>query len=248
MLFEIHQDRAIDPALAEGKIIDAQDPGRGLGGRRRATENPQDRIATEGHPQAGGHPGAGFTAGLAPEDADGLGQPPGTLRVRGGKRWEAFGKGLAWTRGRETAETPDGHAEAHRVLRDGEIAEAACVTAMHARRRGVRNCFEHTPALHELLLHHAFSGNHQRENRYLGSTPDAGEYFFRRSRGAMYAQIHCAITQLLNSPIAQCMIVTMSVRARIHDTRVDAAAKRRGMRRSSWMQLTVSRALDQGEG
>ena len=35
MLFEIHQDRAIDPALAEGKIIDAQDPGRGLGGRRR---------------------------------------------------------------------------------------------------------------------------------------------------------------------------------------------------------------------
>jgi hypothetical protein len=121
-LFKIHQDRAIDPALAEGKIIDAQDPGLGLGGCRRATENPPDRLATEGHPQASGHPGASFTAGLASEDADGLGQPPGTLRVPGGKRWEAFGKGPARTRGRETAETPDGQAEAHRMLRDGEIA------------------------------------------------------------------------------------------------------------------------------
>jgi hypothetical protein len=122
MLFKIHQDCAIDPALTEGKIINAQNPRKGLGGRRRATENPPDRLATKGHPQAGGHPGAGFTTGLAPEDADGLGQTPGTLCVRGGKRWEAFGKGPAGTRGCETAETPDGHAEAHRVLRDGEIS------------------------------------------------------------------------------------------------------------------------------
>ncbi len=31
-------------------------------------------------------------------------------------------------------------------------------------------------------------------------------------------------------------------------TRVDAAAKRRGISRSAWIQFTVSRALDQGEG
>lgn len=30
--------------------------------------------------------------------------------------------------------------------------------------------------------------------------------------------------------------------------RVDEAAKRRGISRSSWIQFTVSRALDQGEG
>ena len=30
--------------------------------------------------------------------------------------------------------------------------------------------------------------------------------------------------------------------------RVDAAAKHRGISRSSWIQFTVSRALDQGEG
>jgi hypothetical protein len=30
--------------------------------------------------------------------------------------------------------------------------------------------------------------------------------------------------------------------------RVDAAAKRRGVSRSAWIQFTVSRALDQGEG
>jgi hypothetical protein len=30
--------------------------------------------------------------------------------------------------------------------------------------------------------------------------------------------------------------------------RVDTAAKRRGISRSAWVQFTVSRALDQGEG
>ena len=30
--------------------------------------------------------------------------------------------------------------------------------------------------------------------------------------------------------------------------RVDTAAKRRGVSRSAWIQFTVSRALDQGEG
>ena len=30
--------------------------------------------------------------------------------------------------------------------------------------------------------------------------------------------------------------------------RVDVAAKRRGISRSAWIQFTVSRALDQGEG
>ena len=131
MLFEIDQDGAIDLALAEGKIIDAQDPGRGLDGRRSATKNPQDRITTEGHPCAG------FAACLAPENANGLGQPPGTLRVPGGEHWQAFRKGPAWTRGGGTAETPDLQAEAHRVLRDGEVTQAARVAAMYTCRQGL---------------------------------------------------------------------------------------------------------------
>jgi hypothetical protein len=105
--FEIDQDGAIDPALAEGKIIDPQDPGRGRRGRRGVVEHAQDRIATEGHPQAGGPPGAGLAAGLAPEDAERRGQPPRALRVVGSERGQAFGKGLARTRGRGTAEPPD---------------------------------------------------------------------------------------------------------------------------------------------
>jgi len=105
--FEIDQDGSIHPALAEGKIIDPQDPGRGLRGRRGAVENAQDRIATEGHPQAGSHPGAGFAARLAPEDTDRRGQPPSALRVAGGERGQAFGKGLARTREGGTAEPPD---------------------------------------------------------------------------------------------------------------------------------------------
>jgi hypothetical protein len=105
--FEINEDSPIDPALAEGKIIDPQDSRRGRRGRWGAGENAQDRIATEGHPQAGGHPRAGFAARLAPEDADRCGQPPSALRVAGGKRGQAFGKGLARTRGGGTAEPPD---------------------------------------------------------------------------------------------------------------------------------------------
>jgi hypothetical protein len=50
MLFEIDHDGAIDPSLPEGKIIDAQDPGRRLGRRRGPAENPEDGITTEGHP------------------------------------------------------------------------------------------------------------------------------------------------------------------------------------------------------
>jgi hypothetical protein len=105
--FEIDQNGSIDPALAEGKIIDPQDPERGLRGRRGAVKNTQDRIATEGHPQAGGHPGAGFATRRAPEDTDRRAQPPSTLRMAGGEHRQAFGKGLARTRGGETAETPD---------------------------------------------------------------------------------------------------------------------------------------------
>jgi hypothetical protein len=37
--FEIDQDRPIDSALAERKIIDPQDPGRGRRGRRGTMEN-----------------------------------------------------------------------------------------------------------------------------------------------------------------------------------------------------------------
>jgi hypothetical protein len=121
----------IDAALAEGKIIDPQDPGCGPRRRRSALENAEDRIATEGHPQSVDHPCAGFTAGLAPKDADRLGQAPGALRVPGGQCREAFRKGPAWTGGRETTETPDRQAEAHRVLGDREIPQAAGVAAMH---------------------------------------------------------------------------------------------------------------------
>src|SRR5439155_16535172 len=105
--FEIDQDSPRDSARAERKIIDPQDPGRGRRGRRGAVEHAQDRIATEGHPQAGGPPRAGFAARLAPEDADRRGQSPSALRVVGGERGQAFGKGLARTRAGGTAETPD---------------------------------------------------------------------------------------------------------------------------------------------
>jgi len=132
MLFEIHQDGAIDSPLPEGKIIDAQDPGRSLGRRRGPAENPEDRITTERHAQAGGHPRTGFAARLAPEDTDGLRQAPGTLRVPGGERRQTFGKGLTWTRGGGTAKTPDMQAEGHRVLCDGKVPQAARVAAMDA--------------------------------------------------------------------------------------------------------------------
>ena len=135
--FEIDQDGSRDPALAEGNIIDPQDPGRGRRGRRGAGENAQDRIATAGHPQAGSHPRAGCAARLAPADADRRGQPPRALRVVGGERWQAFGTGLARTRGGGTTEPPDLEAEPHGVLRDGQVAQVARRAALHVCRRGV---------------------------------------------------------------------------------------------------------------
>jgi hypothetical protein len=137
LLFEIHQDRAIDAALAEGKIIDPQDPRCGLRRRRGALENAEDRIATEGHPQPAGHPCAGFTARLAPEDTDSLGEPHGTLRARGRESGEVFNKRLAGTRRRQTAKAADMYAEAHGLLDNGQVTQVARIAAVHACRRGV---------------------------------------------------------------------------------------------------------------
>jgi hypothetical protein len=64
--FEIHQDGPINPTLAEGKIIDPEDPGRRPCGPRGGTENPQDGIATERHAQAAGHARPGFAPASPP--------------------------------------------------------------------------------------------------------------------------------------------------------------------------------------
>jgi hypothetical protein len=135
--FKIHQDRAIDTALPEGKIIDAKHARSTLGGSRSTAENPQDRIATEGYAQAGRHPCSRFTAGLTPEDTDGLGQPRRALCMARRERREAFRKSPAGTRGGGTAETPDMDPEAHGVVRDWQVTQAARIAAMHTGRRGV---------------------------------------------------------------------------------------------------------------
>jgi hypothetical protein len=70
LLFEIHQDCAIDAALAERKIIDPEHAGSRLGGRWGTVENTQDRVTTERHPQARRHPCASFAPCLAAKDAD----------------------------------------------------------------------------------------------------------------------------------------------------------------------------------
>jgi hypothetical protein len=122
-----------DPGIQQEPIIDAAHA-RGLrGGDRGTAQNPQDRIPTEGHPQAGGPPCAGF----APEHAHRLSQPSGALRMTGGEGRETFRTGLARTRGRATADTSDVHAQVYRGLCDREVAQAACRAAMHAYRRGV---------------------------------------------------------------------------------------------------------------
>ena len=107
MLFEIHEDRAIDPALAEGNIINAQDLRRGLDKHWSTAEDPEDCIATERHPQARGHPCTGFAPCVTSEHADRLSESPSALGVAGGERRQAFDKGPTWTRGGGTAEPPD---------------------------------------------------------------------------------------------------------------------------------------------
>jgi hypothetical protein len=134
MLLEIHQDGAIDPALAERKIIDAEHTGCGLGRRRGAAENPQNGIPTQRHPQAGSHPCAGFAARLTPEAADRLRQPLGALCMARSELRQAFRKGPTWTRRGRTAETSDLQTEAHGVLRDGKVTQATRIAAVHACR------------------------------------------------------------------------------------------------------------------
>jgi hypothetical protein len=131
LLCKIHQHCAIDPPLAEGKIIDPEYTRGRLGGRWGAVEHPKDRIAAQRHPQAGGHARAGFAARFAPKDAHRLSQPVGALRVVGGKGWQAFHEGTAGTCRGATAKTSDLHAELYRMLCNGPITQAARRAAMH---------------------------------------------------------------------------------------------------------------------
>jgi hypothetical protein len=137
LLFEIHQDGAIDPALAQGKIVDAHDPGCGRVGRGAPTENPQDRIAAEGHPQVAGHARPGFTPCLAPEYTERVGQAHGALGMDRRERGEAFRKGPTRTRGRQAAKAADVQAQAHRLLNDWQIAQLAGIAAVDTCRRSV---------------------------------------------------------------------------------------------------------------
>jgi len=100
-------------------------------------ENAQDRIATAGHPQAGGHPRTGFAIRLASEHADSLGKSHGALRVGGREAGEAFSKCLAGTRRRQAAKAADAQAEAHGLLDSGQVTQVARIAAVHTRRRGV---------------------------------------------------------------------------------------------------------------
>ena len=107
MLFEIDENRTLDAPLTEGKIIHADHPRGRLGRSQGTAENAQDHVPTERHAQTGSHPCTGFAACLAPEHTHGRSRPDGALRVAGGERGQAFGKGLARTRRGGTAETPD---------------------------------------------------------------------------------------------------------------------------------------------
>ena len=122
MLFEIDEDRAIDSALPEGEIINAEHPRGRLGGCRGTAENPEDRVATERHPQMGGHPRPGFATRLTPKYTDRLGQSSSALGMDRSECGEAFGKRLTRTGRRQTTKAADVQAEPYRLLDNREIA------------------------------------------------------------------------------------------------------------------------------
>jgi hypothetical protein len=129
---EIDQDGARDPALAERKIVDPQEPGYGPGRRRGPLQDPEDGVATHRYPQARRHACASWASGLVAADPARRRQPHRPLGTDRRQRREALRKRAAWTGGWRTTETPDMHAEVHGLLDDGQSAPLACIAARPA--------------------------------------------------------------------------------------------------------------------
>jgi hypothetical protein len=134
MVFEVDEDRSIDPPFLQRKIINAQHTWGHRRGGFRLADNAQEGIVTHTHAEFAGQPGTGLAAERMGDDLEGTREPERPL----GAKWEqirqSFGKRAAGA-GRIIAEkAPHVQQQADRVFTDRQVAWGTAVAAMHTQR------------------------------------------------------------------------------------------------------------------
>jgi len=153
MVFEVDEDRSIDPPFLQRKIINAKHTWGHRRGGFRLADNTQEGIVTHPHAEFAGQPGTGLAAERIGDNLEGTREPERPL----GAKWEQIGQSFrkrAASAGRIIAEKAS-HSEQQvdGVFTDRQIAWRTPIAAMHPQRwlltrgaDGLRSCamrFDH---------------------------------------------------------------------------------------------------------
>ncbi len=132
----VGQDGAVDPALPEGKIVAAENTGRGMGGRRGRVRPPQQRSAACCHRTASTLSRAGLTAKRQGTVTKCGIQANSTLRSGSNQIGQALGEGGRRARRIEAPKTAHMQHQARASPRNGQVSRVSGVVAMNARGAG----------------------------------------------------------------------------------------------------------------
>jgi hypothetical protein len=129
MAFEVDEDGAVVPPLAERPVVDAEHCWRGQHPVGSAADQAQQSIGTDRHPEPAGQTCARFAA-----ECEGDGRQPlplalGPVGRSRGDPGEALAEDLLWAGGVGAEELADGDPQAHRQRRPGEVGQGAHVAA-----------------------------------------------------------------------------------------------------------------------
>lgn len=129
---DVDQDGAIDVALAQGKVVNAEDAGRCWLRIRQGPYQPQEGGAAGDRFEDGRQPGSGATGQHQRDHLQDSVQPFAASAVAEGEPGDLFGECGPRTRGHGAAEPAHPQLDRHRAAAHGGVGEPAVVTAVDA--------------------------------------------------------------------------------------------------------------------
>ncbi|GJE04671.1 hypothetical protein GMJLKIPL_6635 [Methylobacterium isbiliense] len=129
--FEVNEEGAVGPSLADGPIVDADGSWWSRTRQREAVQEAQHRIGAGPHPQVAGQARTGLRAGCKPNPCLGLSEaacPSGSWRHQ---PWERLGEGAAVAGGMTAVEASDAQAQRHGLAEARQIGGTAIVAAVN---------------------------------------------------------------------------------------------------------------------
>ncbi len=129
--FEVHDDRAIGLALAQGKVIQADDAHGTTGRRGRGPHQAEKRPGTDPQPLRARVPFARFPAKREAQLFEPRPQAVGALGPGGNQRGQAFGEDLPPTPAHPTDKAASPQVQTNSCRPAWQISDGAAIVGMH---------------------------------------------------------------------------------------------------------------------